>query len=155
MKKTRKKQVCGAACFIAAEIKLSEDVRPSHLFSLCFHHRIIMKFSTIITNGKSDVHANANAQKSKVKVTEVKTQFSCFRTVTSVWIHSHMATKWCTKLDKAYQRWPIVFKFICQILRSRGIKKIVNFEPNWALPDCNSSLISLMAINWGTKLEVT
>ena len=37
MKKTRKKkQVCGAACFMAAEIKFSEDVRlsvcPSHLF---------------------------------------------------------------------------------------------------------------------------
>ena len=30
MKKTRKKkQVCGAACFMAAEIKLSKDVRPS------------------------------------------------------------------------------------------------------------------------------
>ena len=30
MKKTRKKkQVCGAACFMAAEIKFSEDVRPS------------------------------------------------------------------------------------------------------------------------------
>ena len=38
MKKTRKKkQVCGAACFMAAEIKFSEDVRlsvrPSHLFT--------------------------------------------------------------------------------------------------------------------------
>ena len=33
MKKTRKKkQVCGAACFMAAEIKFSEDVRLSHLF---------------------------------------------------------------------------------------------------------------------------
>ena len=30
MKKTRmKKQVCGAACFMAAEIKFSKDVRPS------------------------------------------------------------------------------------------------------------------------------
>ena len=30
MKKTRKKkQVCGAACFMAAEIKFSEDVRPA------------------------------------------------------------------------------------------------------------------------------
>ena len=29
MKKTRKKkQVCGAACFMAAEIKFSEDIRP-------------------------------------------------------------------------------------------------------------------------------
>ena len=39
MKKTRKKkQVCGAACFMAAEIKFSEDVRPSFpdFFSTCF-----------------------------------------------------------------------------------------------------------------------
>ena len=27
-----KKQVCGAACFMAAEIKFSKDVRLSHLF---------------------------------------------------------------------------------------------------------------------------
>ena len=28
----KKKQVCGAACFMAAEIKFSKDVRLSHLF---------------------------------------------------------------------------------------------------------------------------
>ena len=45
MKKTRKKkQVCGAACFMAAEIKFSKDVRPDicpspsfpDFFSTCF-----------------------------------------------------------------------------------------------------------------------
>ena len=37
MKKTRKKkQVCGAACFMAAEIKFSKDVRPSRILcQLC------------------------------------------------------------------------------------------------------------------------
>ena len=45
----------------------------------------------------------------KVKVTEVKIQFSCFRTVTPVWIHI-MVMKWCTKLDVAYERCPIVFQ---------------------------------------------
>ena len=39
MKKTRKKkQVCGAACFMAAEIKFSEDVRLSVCLSHLFHH---------------------------------------------------------------------------------------------------------------------
>ena len=39
MKKTRKKkQVCGAACFMAAEIKFSEDVRPSVRPSVCRQH---------------------------------------------------------------------------------------------------------------------
>ena len=32
--------------------------------------------------------------------------------------------------------------------------KIVDFDPNWAFPDCISSLKSLMAVKWCTKLEV-
>ena len=31
--------------------------------------------------------------------------------------------------------------------------KIVEFDPNWAFPDCNSSLNSLMAMKCCTKLE--
>ena len=56
-------------------------------FWLCSHHRIIMKFSGVITNDKSDVHAKGQGQRSKVKVTEVNTQLNRFRTVTPVWIH--------------------------------------------------------------------
>ena len=33
-------------------------------------------------------------------------------------------------------------------------KKIVEFDPNWAFPDCNSSLNSPMATKWCTRLEV-
>ena len=32
--------------------------------------------------------------------------------------------------------------------------KIAEFDPDWAFPDCNSSLISPMATKWCTKLEV-
>ena len=32
--------------------------------------------------------------------------------------------------------------------------KIVEYDPNWAFPDCNSSLESPMATKWCTKLEV-
>ena len=32
--------------------------------------------------------------------------------------------------------------------------KIVEFDPDWAFPDCNSSLNSPMAMKWCTKLEV-
>ena len=32
--------------------------------------------------------------------------------------------------------------------------KIVEFDPNWAFPDCDSSLKSPMATKWCTKLEV-
>ena len=56
-------------------------------FSPCSHHRIIMKFSGVITMVKSDVHAKGQGQRSKVKVTEVTTQLNRFRTVTPVWIH--------------------------------------------------------------------
>ena len=40
-----------------------------------------MKFSEVITNGGSDAPAKGHEQKLKVKVTEVKTQYSRFRTV--------------------------------------------------------------------------
>ena len=39
-------------------------------------------------------------------------------------------------------------------LQGHTALKIVNFDPNWALPDCNSSLESPMAAKWCTKLEV-
>ena len=51
---------------------------------LCSHHSIIMQLSGVITNDKSDVHAKGQGQRSKVKVTEVDTQLSRFRTVTPV-----------------------------------------------------------------------
>ena len=53
-------------------------------FWLCSHHHIIMKFSGVITSDKSDVHAKGRGQRSKVKVTEVMTPFTGFRTVTPV-----------------------------------------------------------------------
>ena len=68
---------------------MNGSVRPSVRlfvtpFSLCSHHRIIMKFSGAITSDKSDVHAKDQGQRSKVKVTEVMTPLSRFRTVTPV-----------------------------------------------------------------------
>ena len=76
--------------FLAATKQLYEWFSPSVCLSvtpfwLCSHHCIMMKF--IITNDRSDVHAKGQGQRSKVKVTEVKTQFSHFWTVTPVWIH--------------------------------------------------------------------
>ena len=78
-----------------AALWMVQSVRPSvclsvcpsvTLFWLCSHHRIIMKFSGVITSDRSDVHAKCQGQRSKVKVTEVNTQLSHFRTVTPVWI---------------------------------------------------------------------
>ena len=66
------------------------DYRPVAAFKslrfalLSSHHRIIMKFSGVITKDQGKVHAKSQGQRSKVKVT---TQLNGFRTVTPVWIH--------------------------------------------------------------------
>ena len=63
-------------CFLAATKQLYEwfslTVCPSVClsvtpFSLCFHHRIIIKFSGVITNDRSDVHAKDQGQRQSVK----------------------------------------------------------------------------------------
>ena len=71
--------------FLVATKHLYEWFSPSVCpfvtpFSLCTHHCIIMK----LTNHRSDVNAKAQGQRSKVKVTEVKTQFSRFQTVAPI-----------------------------------------------------------------------
>ena len=90
-------------------------------FSPCSHHRIIMKFSGVITMVKSDVHAKGQGQRSKVKVTEVNTQLSRFRTLTPVWIHIwqwNHAHSW-----KQHRRGALLFfKVIGLISRSHGSK---------------------------------
>ena len=118
-------------------------------FWLCSHHRIIMKFSGVIL-GK--VHAKGQGQRSKVKVTEVTTQLNRFRTVTPVWIHIWW---WNDTYSLMLLRRGalLFFKVIRQISRSHG-SKIVEFDPDWAFPDCNSSLNSPMATKCCTKLEV-
>ena len=90
-------------------------------FSPCSHHRIIMKFSGVITMVKSDVHPKGQGQRSKVKVTEVNTQLSHFRTLTPVWIHIwqwNHAHSW-----KQHRRGALLFfQVIRQISRSHGSK---------------------------------
>ena len=71
--------VCPSVC-----LSVCLSVTP---FWLCSHHHIIMKFSGVITNDQSKVHAKVQGQRSKVKVTEVTTQLNRFWTVTPVWIH--------------------------------------------------------------------
>ena len=108
--------------FLAATKQLYEwfspSVRPSVTpFWLCFHHRIIITFSGVITNDKSDVHAKG--QRSKVKVTEVMTPFNRFRTVTPVSIH---ILRWNDAYSLMLLRKGalLFFKVIHQISRSHG-----------------------------------
>ena len=104
------------------------SVRPSvrlsvcHTFFLpCSHHCIIMTFSGLITMVISDVYAKGQGQRSKVKVTEVNTQLSRFRTLTPVWIHIwqwNHAHSWKQHRGGAL----LFFKVIRQISRSHGSK---------------------------------
>ena len=72
--------------FLYACLSLCLSVCPSVTpFWLCSHHRIIMKFSGVVTKDQGKVHAKGQGQRSKV--TEVTTQLNRFRTVTPVWIH--------------------------------------------------------------------
>ena len=70
-------------------------------------------------------------------------------------LNSPMATKWCAKLEVAWKRCPIVFQGHKSNFEVTRLKKVIDFDPNWAFPDCNSSLNSPMVIEWCTKLEAT
>ena len=88
-------------------------------FWLCSHHRIIMKFSAVITKDQGNVHAKGQGQRSKV--TEVTTQLNRFRTVTPVWIHIWWWNE--TYSLMLLRRGALLFfKVIRQISRSHGAK---------------------------------
>ena len=70
-------------------------------------------------------------------------------------LESPIATKWCIKLEVALKRCPIVFQGHPSNFKFTQLLKIFEFDPNWAFPDCNSSLKSPMAMKCCTKLETT
>ena len=128
--------------------QILERCPPVTPFSLCSHHRIIMKFSEVITIDRSDVHAKGQGQKSKVRVRKVKTLFSRFRTVSPVWFtygDEMMHKAWCGigEVPYCFSRSPVKYQ-------GHIGQKIANFDPIWAFPDCGSSLNSPMVIKWCT-----
>ena len=114
-----------AAIWLVQSVRLS--VRPSVRLSVCHtfftmfpsshHHEIFRSYY----HGQNDVHAKGQGQRSKVKVTEVNTQLSRFRTLTPVWIHIwqwNHAHSW-----KQHWRGTLLFfNVIRQISRSHGSK---------------------------------
>ena len=112
--------------FLAATKQLYKWYFPSVCPSvtplwLCSHHRIIMKFSWVITNDQSKVHAKGQGHRSKVKVTEVTTQLNRFRTVSSVWIHIWW-WNYAYSLMLLRRGALLFFKVIRKISRSHGSK---------------------------------
>ena len=102
-----------AALSLSVRLSVHPSVCPSFTpFSPCCCHRIITKISGVIAIDKSDVHAKGQGQRSKVKVTEVMTPLSRFRTITPVWIHISLML---------LRRGNLLFlKVIHQISRSHG-----------------------------------
>ena len=71
-------------------------------------------------------------------------------------LSSPMGMKWCTKFEVPGSIEEVPYCFLRSSIKLQGhtAKKIANFDQNWAFPDCNSSLNSLMDMKWCTKLDV-
>ena len=140
------KHFCLFSCDQAA-LRTVPSVFPSvcHTFFTMFlspyHHEI---FSSHYN--RSDVQAKGQGQRPKVKIAEVKTQFSRFWTVTPVWIH---ICQWNDRQSLMWQRRDalLFFKVICQISRSHGTKT------RWILADLGISGLYESAMKLFTKLE--
>ena len=82
----------------------------------------------------------------------ILTQVWHFWTVTPVWIHQ------CLRNDahssKYHRRGTLSFLRSSVKYQDHAGHKIIDFDPNWAFPTCNSSLITPMAMKWCPKLEV-
>ena len=101
------------------------------------------------------------------------TPFSRFRTITPVWIHiffsdsdKFIQQKYIQVFEFTYDdemihiAWcclgevPYCFSRSSVKFQGHTALKIVEFDPDWAFPDCNSSFNSPMATKCCTKLEV-
>ena len=76
---------CSVCLYVGLSICPSVCLSVLHTFFNMSHQHIITNFSWVIVIGGSYVHAKGQDQRSKVKVTEVKTQLNHIQTVTSVW----------------------------------------------------------------------
>ena len=81
----------------------------------------------------------SNFKVTRYKTSPILTQIGRFRTIGRSQL-SNPSDLPCSRSSVKFQG--------CRAL------KIVEFDPDWAFPDCNSSLNSPMATKWCTKLEV-
>ena len=92
----------------------------------------------------------------------ILTQIGHFRTVTPVWIHQWLRND--AQSLKYHRRGALLFFKLEEVpygfswsyvkLQGHMGKKFVDFDLNYALPNCNSSLNSPMAMKWSKKLAV-
>ena len=145
--------------FLAATKQLYKWYFPSARLSvglfvtpvwLCSHHRIIMKFSGVITNDQSKVHAKGQGQRSRSQRSKTNLTVSGL-SLQFEFTHDDemMHTAWCCLEKVLYCLWRSSVKF-----QGHTALKIVEFDLDWAFPDCTSSFITPMVTKWCTKLEV-
>ena len=130
-----------------AALRTPISVRPSVCPSVCHSFLTMFLSSYHLEIFRSYYHPQTwcpcKRSKSKVKVTEVMTSFSRFRTVTSVWYQygdEMMHKAWCCLGEVPYcvSRSSVTFQ-------GHTALTIAEFDPDWAFPDCNSSLNSPVA----------
>ena len=94
---------------------------------------------------------NSNLKVTRDKKLPILTRTERFRTVTPVLLYQWL---WhdAQSLKQHRRDALLFFKVIRQISRSNGTKN-ADFGPNWAFPDCNTSLVPPIAMKWCTKLE--
>ena len=117
--------VCQSICpSISLSVRLSVSLSVCLCLSHLFHYALIMVSSWNFQEWLPmieviDVYAKVQGQKSKFKVTEVKTQISRFGTITPVWLHIWWWND-AQSLILFRSGALLIFKVICQISRSRG-----------------------------------
>ena len=81
----------------------------------------------------------SNFKVTRYKTSPILTQIGRFRTIGQLQL-SNPSDLPCSRSSVKFQG-------------HRG-QKIADFDPNWAFPDCNSNMNSLMDLKWCTKLGV-
>ena len=142
---------------LSVRLPVHPSVRLSVIpVSQCYCHRIIIKFLGVITIGKNDVHISGQGQRSKVKLIEVKTNFA------SIWAFPDCNSifEFTDGYEITHTAWsgteevPYCFSKLSVKFPGHTGRKIDDFDPKWAFPDCNTSLNLHMAMKWCTKLDV-
>ena len=110
----------------------------------CLNSPMAMKCCTKLETAKERCPIVFQGHPSNVKVTQYKTspiltQIGRFQTVGRSQL-SNPSDLSCSRSSVKFQ--------------GHTALKIAEFDPDWAFPDCNSSLNSPMATKWCTKLEV-
>ena len=85
---------------------------------------------------------------------QILTQIGCFWTVTRVVIHCEKACEMMHKAWSSIEEVPYCFSRSSVKFQGPTGRKIAGLDPNWAFPDCNSSLNWPLAKKWHKNFGV-